>query len=183
MSATPEFSSRKVSKKSKSSSKQPLISKKKQSVVFVNQLPREFGEKELFAFFGQFGKVLKLRLSRSPKTARSRRYAYIQYEMPEIATIAVEATNNHFIGGKPIRTEVMSPESVHLGLFKGASRVDPTERLTAKVRRSHNSKIHALTHENCVAKDAERTAKLAAMGVEYEFERRTVERKLRKKPE
>ena len=176
MTATPKLSSRKITKKAKVSHESTAISPKKQSVIHISRLPHEYTERELRAFFGQFGKILKLRLSRSPKTARSRGYGYIQFELPEVARIAAEATNNYFIAGRPIRVEVMNPEAVLPGLFLGAHHklVDPMKRRAAVVRKGHNKMTHAISTTRVLKRDTARTAKLAAAGVEYEFVRRVI---------
>ena len=176
MSTDQKFSSRKVASKSAGTKKQATIPNSKKSVLCVGCLPAVYSERELLAFFGQFGKIRKLRLSRSKKTARSRGYAYIQYDLPEVAQIAATATNSYIIGGKPIRVELLNPEAVHAGLWKGASAVDPTIRLTGKTRRRHASRSHTTLPSAALDRDAKRQEKLAAAGIEYSLERRIVEK-------
>ena len=157
-------------------------SKKTLAVLRVAGLPHEFSEKEVRAFFGQFGTIFKLRLSRSKRTARSKGYAFIQFEMPEVAKIVAEATNNYFIGGKPIRVEHMSPENVWPDLFKGHNKVFKDLRLSrgASRRKAHNSKPRGFMDESKIAGDEARAAKLAQAGVEYEFVRTRVKRDISK---
>ena len=171
--AATKLSSRKVPEKKHTAPKTP---KGKQAVLHVSQLPIEYTEKELRTFFCQFGRVTKLRLSRSNKTARSRGYAYIQYELPELAKIAAEATNNYFIGGKPIRVEHMNPEAVLPELFKGCkkTKIDPRPRRFATLRKGHNSKTHSIAQEETLKKDQTRASKLAAAGIDYDFTRRVI---------
>jgi nucleolar protein 15 len=180
MVATPQLSSRKVSKKQSVKKAENAIPKKKLSVICFRKLPHVFSEKEVRSFFGQFGKIVKLRLSRSPKTGGSRGYGYIQYDMPEIAHIAAEAANNYFIGGKPISVDVMSPESVDKRLFIGAHPGNHAISRANKVRKQHNAFTHSLSDEGKIKKDAARSAKLAALGVDYEFTRRVVQKKEKK---
>ena len=49
----------------------------RQGIVYLGHLPKGLEEKELRTYFDQFGKIKKVRLSRSKKTARSRGYAFI----------------------------------------------------------------------------------------------------------
>ena len=177
MSAAPKLSSRKVTE----SKKQPAsaavkAARKKESIIHISHLPAEYSEKEMRSFFGQFGTILKLRLSRSKKTARSRGYGYIQFELPEVAKIAVEATNNYFIGGRPILVESMAPEAVLPDLFKGCSRkfLDARPNREKLVRQNHNSHTHSHSTKVKLVKDDTRSAKLAAAGVEYKFVRKVV---------
>ena len=174
-----KLSSRKTPEKKTSSTK---ASKKNLAVVRVGGLPHEFSEKEVRAFFGQFGTIFKLRLSRSKRTARSKGYAFIQFELPEVAKIVADATNNYFIGGKPIRVEHMNPESVWPELFKGHDKKfrDLRPSRCASLRKGHNSKSHAFADETKIARDEARAAKLAQAGVEYEFVRTRVKKDISK---
>jgi nucleolar protein 15 len=154
----------------------PLIPKKKQSVVFFSKVPKEFSEKEIRAFFGQFGKILKLRLARSKRTAGSKGYGYIQFEMPEIAKIVAEATNNHFIAGNPITVEHMNPESVWPELFKGHNKKfrDLRPIWEAARRKKHNITTHETMNIAKIEKDTQRASKLAELGIEYDFSRKII---------
>lgn len=172
-----KLSSRKIVE-SKSMASSTSVPKSKQAVLRVAKLPSEYSEKEIRAFFSQFGGIRKLRLSRSTRTARSRCYAFIQMELPEVAQIAAEATNNYFIGGKPISVEVMNPEAVLPGLFKGCNKKFVDMRLArgCEIRKSHNKFTHSLVDKSKLKKDEARKAKMASVGVEYEFTRRVVKR-------
>ena len=48
-------------------------------LVYIGHLPKGFEEEELKKFFVQFGKISKLRVSRSKKTGRSRGYAFLEF--------------------------------------------------------------------------------------------------------
>lgn len=179
MAAGPKLSSRKVPASKKTTPVVPRVSAKKQAVLNVSHLPPEYTEKELRAFFAQFGRVTKLRLSRSKKTARSRGYAYVQFDTPEVAKIAAEATNNYFIGGQPILVELMSHEAVLPGLFRGCSRhfTDLRPMREAINRKGHNGKTHSLLDATKLKADAARASKLAEAGIEYDFTRKVVKKK------
>lgn len=174
-----KLSSRKTPQK-KVTPKTPA--KKNLAVVRASRLPHEFSEKELRAFFGQFGTIFKLRLSRSKRTARSKGYAYIQFEMPEVAKIVADATNNYFIAGKPICVEHMDPDTVWPDLFKGHDRVFRDLRVlrSSKLRKGHNSKSHGFTDASKETRDVARAKKLAEAGVEYEFVRNRVKKDISK---
>ena len=176
MSAT-RLSSRTISEK-KVSPATPRISKNKQAVLKVGGLPSEFSEKEIRAFFSQFGTIRKLRLSRSTRTARSRCFAFVQMELPEVAVIAAEATNNYFIGGKPISVVVMNPEAVMSSTFKGFNKKFVDRRLSheTEIRKNHNKFTHSLVDVSKLKKDEARKSKLASVGIDYDFTRKVVKR-------
>lgn len=48
-------------------------------IVYIGHLPKGFEEEELKKFFTQFGKINKMRVSRSKKTGRSRGYAFMEF--------------------------------------------------------------------------------------------------------
>lgn len=176
MPAVLKLSSRKVSEKKQHSQPETRRSLLNNSVLRVSRIPHELSEKELRQFFGQFGRIIKLRLSRSTKTGGSRGLAFLQYELPDIAKIATEATNNYFIAGRPIKVEHMNPEAVLSTIFSGANNktVDPRrlmEKRSSKVRKTHNSRSHSTLGKSAIEKDAIRNAKLAESGIEYDFAR------------
>jgi nucleolar protein 15 len=159
----------------------PVVSKRTQSIVFFSGVPKQFSEREIRTFFGQFGKICKLRLSRSKKTAGSKGYGYIQFEFPEIAKIVSEATNNHIIAGKAIVVQHMDPESVWPELFKGHNRTfrDLRPSREAIRRKRHNKSTHETMSLSKIEKDSKRAAKLAEMGIEYEFTRKVAGEELK----
>ena len=83
---------------SKRFSKMKVDSKSKEKgIIYVGHLPKGFNEKELKSFFQQFGTITKLRVSRSVKTARSRGFAFIEYEDKQVAHIAAQTMNKYII--------------------------------------------------------------------------------------
>jgi len=54
-------------------------------IIYIGHLPKGFEEAELRKFFEQFGKINKLRVSRSKKTGRTRGYAFIEFASKEVA--------------------------------------------------------------------------------------------------
>lgn len=173
MSEAPKLSSRKVVQKKKV---EPEVPRSKIAVLHFSHIPSEYTEKEARQFFGQFGTIRKLRISRSKRTARSRGYGYIQFQLPEVAEIVAAATNDYFIGGKPIRVEVMKPEAIPKDLFKGHNKkfVDTRLFMHAKRRKAHNSKNHTGSSAEKLQQDQSKISKLADVGIDYDFERKVI---------
>ena len=61
-------------------------------VVFISKVPHGFFEDQMRSYFGQFGEVTRLRLSRNKKTGKSKHYAYVEFKHPE----AGPYTSPHF---------------------------------------------------------------------------------------
>jgi nucleolar protein 15 len=66
-------------------------------IVYIGHLPKGFEENELKKFFEQFGKINKMRVSRSKKTARTRGYAFVEFASKDVAKIAVQTMNGYML--------------------------------------------------------------------------------------
>lgn len=66
-------------------------------VVYLSHLPFGFFETQLRGFFSQFGVVSRVRLSRSKRSGRSKGYAWVEFEEPEVAKIVAETMNNYLM--------------------------------------------------------------------------------------
>lgn len=93
----------KQNKKSKTS--QRFDSKEeepKTGLVYVGHLPYGFVEEGLKDYFQQYGSVLRVKLMRSKKTARSKGYCFVEFTDPEVAKIAAESMNGYIMYGRPL---------------------------------------------------------------------------------
>jgi nucleolar protein 15 len=94
----------------------------KPGVVFVSRIPHGFYENEMRAYFGQFGTILKLRLSRNPKTGRSRHYAFIQFENSGVADIVAKTMDNYLMFGHLLKVKFIPEERVPIDVWNGANK-------------------------------------------------------------
>ena len=60
---------------------------KNRGSVYISHVPHGFYEKQMRAFFSQFGTVTNLRLGRSKKTGKSRGYAFVEFKFMEVAKV------------------------------------------------------------------------------------------------
>lgn len=81
-------------------------------VVYVGHVPHGFYEDEMLGFFGQFGTVKKVRLSRSKKTSGSKGYAFVEFARSDVAQVAAKAMDSYLMGGKQLVCHVVPPEFV-----------------------------------------------------------------------
>ena len=84
----------------------------KPGVVFVSRVPHGFYENEMKAYFGQFGTILKLRLSRNKKTGASKHYAFIQFEDASVASIVAKTMDNYLMFGHLLKVKLIPEEQV-----------------------------------------------------------------------
>ncbi|PRT53439.1 hypothetical protein B9G98_01059 [Wickerhamiella sorbophila] len=91
-------------------------------IVYVGRLPHGFYEKQMREYFGQFGAISKLRMSRNKRTGASKHYAFMEFEHPEIANIVCETMDNYLLFGHLLKVKRVAPENVHKSLFTGANK-------------------------------------------------------------
>ena len=82
-------------------------------------------------YFGQFGKVTNLRLSRNKKTGASKHYAFVEFQSQEVADIVARTMNNYLLFGHILKVHLIPNDQVHPDLFKGSNqrfKVDPRNK-------------------------------------------------------
>lgn len=104
------------------SSKTAVKKSSKHGYVYIGHLPHGFYEEEVRNYFAQFGKVLKVRLSRSPKTGMHRGYGFIEFADEEVARIAADTMNNYLMFNKVLKCHVIPKEQVHKEMFRNANK-------------------------------------------------------------
>ncbi|KAF7663418.1 hypothetical protein LDENG_00210820 [Lucifuga dentata] len=140
-------------------------------VIYVAHLPVGLFEPQLMAYFGQFGKILRLRLSRSKKTGGSKGYAFIEFECDEVAKIVAETMNNYLMGERLIKCHLMPPEKVHEKLFVGTGRhfKKPSYPAVARYNKVHTPEQVSKMTNKLLRKESKLRKRLAAHGIDYDF--------------
>jgi nucleolar protein 15 len=90
--------------------------------VYVGRIPHGFYEKEMRAYFSQFGDIAQLRLSRNKKTGASKHFAFIEFAHDSVAKIAAEAMDNYLMFGHILKCKYAEPGSLHPDVWKGANK-------------------------------------------------------------
>eukprot|EP00899_Mesostigma_viride_P023514 jgi/Mesvir1/4347/Mv02431-RA.1 len=143
-------------------------------VVYVGRIPHGFYEEQMRGFFSQFGTILNLRLSRNKKTGNSKHYAFIEFENPDVAAIAADAMNNYLMFSKMLQVRLVPPSQVHPRLFKNANRpfkkIDWVGQARAQREQPRTPAQVAKRVAKLVKGDKKRRKRMAAAGIEYEFE-------------
>ncbi|KAL6755310.1 hypothetical protein V8C86DRAFT_2678930 [Haematococcus lacustris] len=143
------------------------------NLVVCRNLPHGFYEKELLGFFSQFGKLTRVRLSRSKKTGKAKHYAFLEFQHPEVAEIAAGAMDGYFMFRQKLTVRVMKPEAIHPELFVGANQRFRTVQWRAVERRRHDKERspqeHAVRVARLIKRDAQRAARIKAAGIDYEY--------------
>lgn len=124
-------------------------------LMMIKCLPHGFFEEQLKDYFSQFGKVTRVRLARSRKTTRSRGFAFVEFQYPEVAEIAAETMNNYMMFRKIIKTVYIPPDQQKFNYFRSSVLYQTKENgekvLTSKYLVAREKKVvghnRALTDE------------------------------------
>ena len=137
-------------------------------------------------YFGQFGKVTKVRVSRSKKTGRSKGYAFLQFQHAEVAAIAADAMNGYMMFGHTLRCHTIAPSDVHAQLFKHANRkmkAKPWRTIAAERHNRERTPDEAAAREAAlVRRDARRQKRISELGLAYDYpalQKRKVAKKIK----
>ncbi|XP_043103994.1 MKI67 FHA domain-interacting nucleolar phosphoprotein [Puntigrus tetrazona] len=140
-------------------------------VLYVGHLPRGLFEPQLKSYFQQFGKVTRIRVSRSKKTGRSKGYGFVEFECDEVAKIVAETMNNYLIGERLIKCQVMPPEKVHEKLFLGSKLgfKRPKQPAVTRYNKKHAEEDQKKVASKLLSKESKLRKRLAAKGIDYDF--------------
>lgn len=140
-------------------------------VIYVGHLPRGLFEPQLKTYFEQFGKVQRLRLSRSKKTGGSKGYAFVEFDCDEVAKIVAETMNNYLMGERLLKCHVIPPEKVHEKLFVGSKRTftKPSQPAVTRYNKAHTQEEIQKMTKKLLRKEAKLRKRLAENGIDYDF--------------
>ncbi|KXZ50185.1 hypothetical protein GPECTOR_17g822 [Gonium pectorale] len=128
----------------------------------------------MLGYFSQFGKVTRVRISRNKRTGNARGYAFVEFQYPEVAKVAVEAMDGYFLFKQRLSCKLVPPSKVHPLLFKNANRkfkVIPWRKVERmRHDRERTAEEHALRVARLIRKDKQRQKKIREKGIDYEYE-------------
>ncbi|KAK7093116.1 MKI67 FHA domain-interacting nucleolar phosphoprotein-like [Littorina saxatilis] len=140
-------------------------------VVYLGHIPLGFYEPDMKKFFGQFGRVTRLRLSRSKKTGRSKGYAFVEFLHEDVAKIVASTLNNYLMFMRLLKCEFMPKDKVHPETFKGChKKFAPVKSASVAADRHNKTKTEAQVKRSQARQTKKSRAvlnKLSEMGIEY----------------
>ncbi|PSC72382.1 putative inositol transporter 2 [Micractinium conductrix] len=143
-------------------------------LLAFRHLPHGFYEKQLKEYFSQFGKVTKVRLSRSKKNGASKGYAFLEFSSAEVAAIAASAMDGYMLATQKLSARVLPASEVHPQLFKGANRVFKKMPWAKIERERHNRDLTAAEAEKrqrqAVERDERRRRRITQAGIDYDYQ-------------
>jgi len=108
--------------------------KETRGVVYLGHIPNGFFEPQMLKYFSQFGKVSRMRLSRSKKTGGSKGYAFIEFQDESVAKIVAQTMNKYLLFEKTLVCEFMPKEKCHKDIFKGCRTVVQDRRAERRAK-------------------------------------------------
>jgi nucleolar protein 15 len=143
------------------------------NVIYLGRIPHGFYEKEMNGFFKQFGRVVRLRLSRNKRSGKSKHYAFIQFEEAEVAEIVANTMNGYRLFDHTLSCHVIPSEAIHERMFVGANKKFKPLPWQSIARRQHNAEKtyeQAVTRNQRLVKNEKKKRKiLQELGIDYEF--------------
>lgn len=113
---------KKAAKKALAAAKYKAKNKEDTGVIYVGRLPHGFYEHEMKSYFGQFGPIRNLRVSRNKKTGKAKHFGFIEFEELSTAEIVAKTMDNYLLFGHILKCSVIPKAQVNDDLFKGANK-------------------------------------------------------------
>ncbi|KAI0011704.1 hypothetical protein F4779DRAFT_175419 [Xylariaceae sp. FL0662B] len=157
--------SKKLVKSSKTEDGEP-------GVVYVGRIPHGFYEHQMHAYFSQFGKINKLRISRNKKTGASKHFAFIEFAEAPVAEIVSKTMDNYVLFGHLLKVKIVPKSQIHENIWKGANKRFKKIPWNKMAGNSLKKPLTQSAWAERIAKEekrrSERAKKLSEMGYEYE---------------
>jgi len=126
-------------------------------IIMLKNIPHGFYEKEMREFLTQFGTVTNLRIARSPKSGKSKGYAFVEFMFKDVAKIVAETMNNYLMFEKLVKCQVVPSEKFHKNVFKG--KINPLKPPSKMRRLAAKKELHATKTEKQNDKRNERQSR------------------------
>ncbi|XP_069163983.1 poly(U)-binding-splicing factor half pint isoform X11 [Procambarus clarkii] len=116
--------------------------------VYVGSISFELKEDTIRQAFVPFGPIKSINMSWDPVTQKHKGFAFVEYEMPEAAQLALEQMNGVMIGGRNIKVGRPSNMPQNWSTAQGLSACDVTQaRLLSMTRTTDGTVIDEITEE------------------------------------
>ncbi|KAJ9159835.1 hypothetical protein P3X46_025299 [Hevea brasiliensis] len=142
------------------------------TVLYIGRIPHGFYEKEMEAYFSQFGTIKRLRIARNKKTGKSKHYGFIEFADPEVAEVVAECMHNYLLFEHLLQVHLIPSEHVHPKLWKGFNyQYKPFDRVQIERKRQNKDRTleeHKKLVEKIMKRGQKRQKMIEAAGLDYE---------------
>lgn len=141
-------------------------------VMYLGHIPHGFYEKQMAGFFSQFGRVLRVRVSRSWRTGKSSGFGFVKFADKDVAVIAAEAMDGYLMHGRRLKANFVPADKVHKDTFKPKTRGEksmPISELERRnlLKRSGDPQKVAARSRNIKKEISRKKKRLARLGMNY----------------
>ncbi|XP_044462372.1 uncharacterized RNA-binding protein C1827.05c-like [Mangifera indica] len=144
----------------------------KATVLYIGRIPHGFYEKEMQAFFGQFGVIKRLRIARNKKTGKSKHFGFLEFKDPEVAEVVADTMHGYLLFEHLLQVHLIPPEHVHPKLWKGFNyRYKPVDRVQLQRMQQNKERTleeHSKLVQKILKRDQKRRKRIKDAGIEYE---------------
>jgi len=173
--STKEPETAEVPKKKKASKNKSERFNKKQKeveskpgVIYVAHLPYGFVEDGIKSFFSQYGEVKNVALARSSKTTRSKGYAFVEFDIKEVAEIAAKAIHGYMMYGKELICKMVEGDGIKVSSKK--FRFIPWRRKFIQDKNKEKTEPETKKEvKHLIKKEQLRKEKFAQLGIKYDY--------------
>ncbi|KAK6228421.1 RNA recognition motif domain - like 10 [Theobroma cacao] len=144
----------------------------KATVLYIGRIPHGFYEKEMEAYFQQFGAIKRLRIARNKKTGKSKHFGFVEFENPQVAEVVADCMHNYLLFEHLLQVHLIPPEHVHPKLWRGFNyKYKPVDYV--QIERKRQNKVRTLEEhkklvEKILKRDQKRRKMIEAAGIDYE---------------
>ncbi|KAL8616458.1 hypothetical protein ACOMHN_041061 [Nucella lapillus] len=140
-------------------------------VVYLGHLPAGFYEPQMKHFFSQFGRITRLRISRSKKTGKSKGYAFVEFHHSDVAKVVADTMNNYLMFMRLLKCQLVDPEKVHPDTFKGCTKKFSAPRSAEVAAKRHNNKKTEAQEKRARGRQTRNLKKMVELGILEEDEK------------
>lgn len=141
--------------------------------IYIGRLPHGFFERQLNAYFTQFGTIRNLRLSRNRRTGKSQHHAFVEFASAAVADIVCKTMDKYLMFGHILQVRRVPNEQVNEKMWKGglkSGRVMPRNKIEGgKLKRGMERERWSKRVENEVQRRKEKSEKLKELGYDFEM--------------
>ncbi|PIA15483.1 hypothetical protein COEREDRAFT_28248, partial [Coemansia reversa NRRL 1564] len=101
------------------------------SRVYVGSINFELTEEHIHSVFAEFGSVRSVSMSKDPMTGRHKGFGFVEYDVPEAASLAMEVMNGTMLGGRQLR--IGRPNNYSVAVMQGFPPPPPERIYVANV--------------------------------------------------
>ncbi|KAJ2083331.1 hypothetical protein H4R24_000891 [Coemansia sp. RSA 988] len=87
------------------------------SRVYVGSINFELTEEHIHSVFAEFGTVRSVSMSKDLMTGRHKGFGFVEYDVPEAASLAMEVMNGTMLGGRQLR--IGRPNNYNVAVMQG----------------------------------------------------------------